>query len=1213
MRRETMKKSNYLFTNFLRAVIPAEHTSYRLSRIYVLQGIQLCSQNLMEMFVEFQRTDISTAAFQARRGRKPKDEDRSVKLSFKETVGSLCKERRLEEAVEGLHLMRQGCICADSNTYSRLLHACIKTKALAEGKRIHAHMVDTGFKLDTLLANLLMEMFIKCGSVVDARQLFDQLPLRDVFSWNIMISGYAKCGSMDISRQLFEKMPQQSEVSWKAVITGYCRQGDCREALKLFWQMQHSGTKSTEFTLASVLNACASLTDLEQGKQVHAHILRDRFELNFFVWNALVDMYAKCGSLESARRTFDKMLERDVVSWNAIISGYARHGIGPETLKLFCQMSQTGVKPNQFTYASVLTACASLPALKQGKQIHGYIIRTGFELNVFTGSALVDMYAKCGSIEYARRVFDKMPEQDTVSWTGMISGYAQNGLGDEALKLFSQMQQVCIKPDQVTFASVLSACVSSGSVKDARQLFDKMPERNVVSWNAMIAVYSQSEHGGEALTLFLQMQRAGMKPTQSTFASILGVCASLPAFKQGNQVHAKVIKAGLESNVFVGSALLNMYAKCGSIDDAWQLFDILPERNAVSWNAMIAGYTQNDYGEEALKLFCKMQQAGIGPDQVTYASVLRACASLASLEQGKQVHAVIIRVGIQSNVFVRNALVDVYAKCGSIEEACQQFERIPDRDVVSWNAMIVGYAQNGQGEEALKLFYQMLQADIKPDQVTFASVFNACASLAVLDHGKKVHNYIIKNGFELNAFVGSALIDMYAKCGSMKDADKVLSEMPEPNVVSWNAMITGYVQNSNGNDALNMFCNMQQTGMMATQFTFASVLVACGSLPALEQGKQVHGQIVKTGFQSNVFVGSALVDMYARCESIGDASRLFYEMPEHNVVSWTTMIAGYAQNGHSEEVLKLFWQMKGTDVHPDHATFASILRACANLAALQHGRQVHGHIIQSAFLSNVYAGGALIDMYAKCGSIEDARQVFNEMPERDIVSWNAMIAGYAQNGCGKNALQLFEQMLLSSMKPDYITFIGILSACSHAGLVDEGRHFFESMIQDYCIKPTADHYACMIDLLGRAGQLAEAEDIIKNMACEPDAIMWGTLLAACRIHGNRDLGKRAAECLIKLEPQNSAPYVMLSNIYAAAGRWDDVTMVRKLMKDMGVKKKPACSWIEVKNRVHAFMVDDKSHPQTEEIYAMLERLTGQMKEAGYVADTNFVPHGVEAE
>eukprot|EP01018_Ginkgo_biloba_P037865 Gb_08118 [translate_table: standard] len=646
-------------------------------------------------------------------------------------------------------------------------------------------------------------------------------------------------------------------------------------------------------------------------------------------------------------------------------------------------------------------------------------------------------------------------------------------------------------------------------------------------------------------------------------------------------------------------------------------------------------YAQHGLGEESLKLFSQMLSENARPDCFTFAPLLKACANAGVLERGKVVHGQIVKAESKSDMFVGNALLDMYAKCRSIDFARHVFDKMPERDIVSWTSIIAGYTQNGKYEEALSIFGQMQSAGLKADEFIFSCLLRVCTSAAALAHGKQIHTQIIRTWLctdtdvlkqskllqtqiiraesKLDIFVGNALLDMYAKCGSIENARCVFNKMSDRDVVSWTTMIQGHTQRGNCEDALKLFGQMQSTGMKPDEFVFSSVLRACASVAAFEQGKQIHAQIIRVGFALNGTVGNALIDMYAKCDSIKDARHVFGEMIIRDMVSWTAMIVGYAQHGYAEEALLLFWQMQQEGMKFDQFVLASVISACASLAALEQGKQVHDSITESRIELDIFVASALVDMYAKCGSIEDARGVFDKMLKKDTVAWNMMIAGYAQHGQGEEALKLFLKMEQAGLKPDDCTFVRLLSACSHGGLVDAGRHYFHSMTRDYGITPIVDHYVCMVDLLGRAGHLDEAVDFINKMPFEPNAVVWRALLGACRTHGNMELGQHAAEQILQLEPQNAATYVLLSNMYSAAGRWDDVAQVRNLMKDRRVKKKPGRTWIEVNNWVHSFVAEDKSHSHMKEIYAMLERLAGQMKEAGYVPDTNFVLHDIEEE
>ncbi|KAJ7534721.1 hypothetical protein O6H91_12G000400 [Diphasiastrum complanatum] len=536
-----------------------------------------------------------------------------------------------------------------------------------------------------------------------------------------------------------------------------------------------------------------------------------------------------------------------------------------------------------------------------------------------------------------------------------------------------------------------------------------------------------------------------------------------------------------------------------------------------------------------------------------------------------------------------------------------------ERDVVSWNVMIAGYAQNGLGKEALALYEQMQREGVQPSRVTFVVLLKACASIAALEQGKQLHSDIIKRGFGLDVIVRSTLVDMYAKCGCLEDARELFNNMSERNVVLWTLMIAGYAQNGLCKEALALYEQMQQEAVLPNNVTFAVLLKACASIAALEQGKQLHLHIIKRGFESDVIVRSTLVDMYAKCGCTKYARELFNNMSERDVVSWNVMIAGYAQNGLVKEALALHEQMKQEGVQPDDVTFVVLLKACASIAALEQGKQLRSDIIKRGLEWDLIVANTLVDMYSKCGCTVDARELFNNMIERDVVSWNVMIAGYAQNGLGKEALALYEQMKQEGLQPNNVTYICVLSACSHSGLIDKGLHLFDSMCKDLGVTPTLEHYACMVDLLGRAGCLADAEDFIIRLPIQPDSVIWRTLLGAARNYGHVEIGRRAFDCVMKLEPENASDYVLLSNIYAAAGRMDEVAKIRKEMKDIGVKKVPGCSWIEVDKQVHTFVGGDASHPQSKKIFAELDRLVGLMKEAGYTPDLSFVLDDMEDE
>ncbi|XP_057873993.1 pentatricopeptide repeat-containing protein At1g11290, chloroplastic isoform X2 [Cryptomeria japonica] len=515
-------------------------------------------------------------------------------------------------------------------------------------------------------------------------------------------------------------------------------------------------------------------------------------------------------------------------------------------------------------------------------------------------------------------------------------------------------------------------------------------------------------------------------------------------------------------------------------------------------------------------------------DFSTYLQLLQICILKNALSQGKKIHSFIAhrRFAFATRTTFQNNLINMYVKCRSLLHARKVFDHMKERDSVSWNTIIAAYRRHGYLHEAVTLFHYMQHRGFQLDQFTFASVLAACAKMGDLEEGMGIHQRVMEGGFFSDVVVASALVDMYAKCGRIDKARELFDKMPQRNVVSWTAMIVGYADSGFVGKALETFKHMQLAGVKADSSNFACILTACAQFGALEQGMNIHRVIIESGFSSDVVVASALVDMYGKCGSIDKARELFYKMPKRDVISWTAMIVGYAQNGFVEKALETFKEIQLEGVKPDSTTFTSILPACAKMGALEQGMGIHQNIIESGKFSDAEVLNALVDMYAKCGSIDKARDIFDKMPQRNVVSWNALIAGYAQNGLCKDALRMFELMKLSGTYPDIVSFGCVLFACSHASLVDEGCTYFNHM---------------------------------------------------------------------------------------KVGRWGEVQMVRRLMRDRGIKKIPGCSWIEGHKMVHAFCAGDRSHPQTQEIYAKLEKLAWEMKAAGYIPDSRQSLNDVEEE
>lgn len=741
-------------------------------------------------------------------------------------------------------------------------------------------------------------------------------------------------------------------------------------------------------------------------------------------------------------------------------------------------------------------------------------------------------------------------------------------------------------------------------LSDAQKLFDVLPERNLVTWSSMVSMYAKHNYNEEALTLFSQFRRScSQKPNEYILASVIRACTKLGGISQAQEVHGFIIKGGFLQDLYVGTSLIDFYAKHGDIDEARLVFDGLKVKSSVTWTAIIAGYSKQGRSEVSLKLFSQMRETDESPDRYVISSVLSACSILEFLGGGKQIHAYVLKRGIDMDVSVVNGLVDLYLKCHKVKTGRTVFDQMVDKNIISWTTMIAGYMQNSFDWEAIKLFLEMANIGLKPDAFACTSILTSCGSLQNLEMGRQVHSYTIKTNLENDSFVKNGLVDMYAKCDSLTEARKFFDLMAGSNVVSYNAMIEGYCKREKLYEALDLFREMRLCSLSPTLLTFVSLLGVCASLLHLTLTNQIHGTIIKYGVSFDIFAGSALIDVYCKCSCAGDARLVFEETHEKDIVVWNAMFSGYAQQSENEEALKLYKDLHMSRIRPNEFTFAAVIAATSNLASLQHGQQFHGQVIKMGFNVDPFVTNALIDMYAKCGDIEEARRAFSSTSWRDLACWNSMISTYAQHGEAEDALRMFECMIKEGIMPNYVTFVGVLSACSHAGLVDIGFHYFKSMSQ-FKIEPGTEHYVCMVSLLGRAGRVYEAKEFIEKMPIKPAAVVWRSLLSACRFTGHVELGTYAAEMAISSDPTDSGSYILLSNIFASKGMWIDVKRVREKMDTSGVVKEPGCSWIELNNEVHMFIARDTSHREAALISSVLDNLILQIKGFGYVANNN---------
>ncbi|MQL89786.1 hypothetical protein Taro_022363 [Colocasia esculenta] len=694
------------------------------------------------------------------------------------------------------------------------------------------------------------------------------------------------------------------------------------------------------------------------------------------------------------------------------------------------------------------------------------------------------------------------------------------------------------------------------------------------------------------------------------FTTLLQSCSSARVLKP---LHALLVVSGRSGDVFFSTKLVNIYSRLGDHPSSLLSFEQIARKNVFAWNSMISSHAHFGLFAEAVSCFYLLvTETAVRPDSFTFPATLKACQEAVD---GKKVHSWIVKLGLESDLFVSASLIHTYSRFGRMADASKVFCEMPVRDLASWNAMVSGYCQNGDAAQALCVFEEMIGRGFGIDPVTIASILPVCPPLGILPVGLSIHAHVVKHGLDSDIFVSNALINMYAKFGHAGDARQIFDTMVEKDLVSWNSMISAYEQVGEPYSTFGFYHGMKEHGFQPDVLTLVSLASATAQIGDSRNGQSVHGFVLRRNLYSgHIFVGNAIVDMYSKWNDMGSARKFFDSMLAKDVISWNTLINGYSQNGLASEAIDTFHTLeKYEQIVPGQGTLVAVIPAYAHVGSLHQGMRIHGRCIRIGLQTDLFVCTCLIDMYAKCGRLRDAILLFHEVPGKSSIPWNAIIAGHGIHGYGQKALELFQAMEEEGAIPDQVTFISLLSACSHSGLVEQGQNFFHLMHTKYGIEPTRKHYACLVDLLGRAGHLGAAYECIRNMPLKPDASVWGALLGACRIYGNVELGTLAFNGLREIDPENVGYYVLLSNMYAKAGKWKGVDDVRSLVKDRGLRKTPGWTSTEVNNKVHVFFTGNYSHPQSEEIYKKLRDLTAKMKALGYVPDYSFVLQDVEVD
>ncbi|MCO5546839.1 hypothetical protein L7F22_000276 [Adiantum nelumboides] len=1092
-----------------------------------------------------------------------------------------------QEAFQLFYIMQQGGTEPNEVTWFCLIKACSTSRALIQGKQIHVHLASRGLDSGSLIGNSMTDMFMKCGSFEDAALVFQRLPSQDVVAWNALIGGHAQ-------------------------------HGDREEALQLFRQMQQSDVKPNETTFVSVLQACAKIEGLGDGEHAHKMVLENGYASNIYVGNSLVHMYVGCGRLEDATVVFLSLPDRDSISWNTLLSGFSQHGCAKKVFELYNQMLDSELIPDDVSFVSILEVCTGKEWLEEGMQVHNFIFKLGLDSNLDINKAVIHMYANCGNTEDFKELGYKLPQRNVISWNAVIMGLIQCGIVQGCLPFLQKMQQEGVEIMEATCIRLFRACSScedvalfhayivecgletqlgiasaltdiyfrSAGLTDLSFLFNRLPNRDVSCWTSVIEAYAQEGHLTEALGLLDQLMQEVGESDMSTFVSILGVCSSTTCLICGMQAHAYIVKFGFDSNTAIANGLIRMYIECGSLDESRIVSDKLVARDVVTWNFLLAGFVQHGLNEETIHTFHCMQEDGVESDPVTLVSVLQACADLAVLELGLGVHTVIVKSGLNLDLQASNTLIDMYAKCNSSVDAAFIFSNLLERDVASWNIMIRAAAKKGSTHEALFLFDQMQTENFEPNEMTCAAVLQSCSILADKNKGMQVHHLALKKGYDLDLFVGSSLINMYAKSKSLENAQKVFDCLPIKNAIIWNTLITGYIQDGRPKEAITLFHMMQVEGVAATRATLLCILQAFSSAELLEDGRKVHALLIESGLQDTE-VSSCLIDMYGRCWHLESAAVVFNQSHSQDVRLWNSLIESKFINGHARDALFLFKQMQLEAIKADRVMFMLILKVCSSLAALEQGWQIHSLIVEDGLDLETSMGNTVIDMYANCGSVQDANITFHRLPAHDLVTWSVMMSCYAAHNDYVLALGCFEEMKKEGFIPDNVAYLSILSACNNGGLVNEGSIFFKRMRDEAGLEPMPQHYNCMVDLLSRNGCINEAKDLLDSLPYISDGAAWTSLLRSCELYRHVVMGQQSFDYL---ENKCAADYVHMSSLYRQLGMQVNAENTELRRKNQMLWKKPGRASIEVNNVVHEFVVGDNSHPQVDDIHAKLKSL-----------------------
>lgn len=699
----------------------------------------------------------------------------------------------------------------------------------------------------------------------------------------------------------------------------------------------------------------------------------------------------------------------------------------------------------------------------------------------------------------------------------------------------------------------------------------------------------------EILSLYNSLNKSGVKLTEpSLFHPILKAC-SATSFKHGQSLHASVVKLGVESCTSIGNSIMDFYAKNGHIDSTFNVLSSIKIKDSVSWNIMICGYIDHGCFDKGMCAFTQARGEGFEPNVSTLVLAVQVIRKIRMLCEGEKMHGYMIKSDFLAVRSVGNAVLCMYADMG-MEFARKVFDEMCDKDVVAWSVMVSGYVKSNEARVGLGIFKEMvLELSSEVDGQTIVSVLKACTDLKDVIMGRMLHGFVLRKGFDCDLFLGNSLVDMYSKCNDPDSALQAWKDMPLKNIVSWNSILSGLVFNEKHSEALDLFSSMKTAGIEPDAVTLVNILQLCRYFDDPLICKCIHNVIIRRNHELNELVVNTLIDVYAKCNLIFIAEKLFNSMRIRDTVSWSTMIAAFAHCGLPDEAIGVYHEMIHAQVKPNAITILNLIEACSHDTELKRPKSAHGIAIRRGLASEPDVGTAILDMYSRYGNITTSNKAFNQISTKNVISFSAMIAAYGMNGRPRDALCLLTEMEIQGLKPNSVTILSVLSACSHGGLIEDGLSIFLKFIKSQKVKPSLEHYACLVDLLSRGGKLDLAMEVIKEQNVGPSA--WGALLSGCRMSysGNEKIREKVVDYVLELEPNKSSGYMLASGMYAAQGLWDDAARIRVLLKDKQVKVVAGYSMVQVNNKCCRFIAGNKNQFLSNELRATIQELHDCMK------------------